>query len=126
MSPVMEQPARSPSMQMVYVLGRMSARARAGDIQDPIALAEAQERGFGVLIAQEAQLQRVLAASGGAESAEAQSLQDSIATLREALAELRRVLGGDRRSEATYGFVLPRTRGRAAASAESISPARTE
>lgn len=93
-------------------------KVRAGQAQDPITLAEAQERGFGVLMSLEAQLQRAQRTTLGTGDvrlvspetrAETQELMDAIIALTEALTELRGLSspeGGP--SRVGYGFVLPR------------------
>ncbi len=101
----------------IEVVRELIRRVRAGQALDPIALAEAQERGFGVLMALEAQLQRVKRTPPGTPAmplappdrrAEVQELMDVIAELSDALTELRGLAspqGGP--SRVGYGFVLP-------------------
>jgi hypothetical protein len=101
----------------IEVVRKLIRRVRAGQAQDPIALAEAQERAFGVLMSLEAQLQRVKRASPGTPEMplappgmrmEVHGLMDAIAELSDALTELRGLAspeGGP--SRVGYGFVLP-------------------
>ncbi|MGA9860431.1 MAG: hypothetical protein WBQ18_21380 [Solirubrobacteraceae bacterium] len=96
---------------------QLIASVQAGQAQDPIALTEAQERGFGVLMSLEAQLQRARRRPPepgdppvGSPDAEVKikALADAIAELSDALTELRglaRPGGGP--SRVGYGFVLP-------------------
>lgn len=98
---------------MVGILERLIFLARAGIAQDPLELAEVQERGFALLVSLEASLQRVRKPSAtpdGANSPEAEELRKSIVTLREALTELRVVSDAQGEPRIGYGFVLPRGR----------------
>jgi hypothetical protein len=109
----MEQRHASLPAQQIEILKQMSVRARAGQTEDPIKVAETQERGFGMLMSMEAQLQDIRRRARAANRAgappdppEAQDLLASIAALRDALTELRG-LAGDDQSKIGYGFVLP-------------------
>ncbi len=114
-----------PASREIEVVRQLIRSVRAGQAQDPIVLAEAQERGFGALMSLEAQLQRAQrAASGSADvqvhgaadgevvahsaAAELQELTDAIRGLSDVLTELRDLsspAGGP--SRVGYGFVLP-------------------
>jgi hypothetical protein len=101
----------------IEVVRKLIRGVRAGQAQDPIALAEAQERGFGALMSLEAQLQRAQRTLPGTPDmplappdtrAEIQELMDAVAELSDALTELRGLAspkGGP--SRVGYGFVLP-------------------
>jgi hypothetical protein len=99
----------------IGALQRMTACARACKCQDPMEVQEALERGFGLLMSLEAQLQRrqridpptdVLAAAGP------EDLLGSITALRDALTELRQLSSHSDEPRAGYGFVLPGARRR--------------
>lgn len=116
-----------PASREIEVVRQLICSVRARQAQDPIVLAEAQERGFGALMSLEAQLQRAQrAASGSADvqvvahgaadgevvahsaAAELQELTDAIRELSDVLTELRDLsspAGGP--SRVGYGFVLP-------------------
>jgi len=106
-----------PASREIEVVRQLIRSVRAGLAQDPIVLAEAQERGFGALMSLEAQLQRAQrAASGSADAqvvahsaaAELQELTGAIHELSDVLTELRDLTspaGGP--SRVGYGFVLP-------------------
>lgn len=108
---------RRSSSRETEVVRQLIGSIRAGHPQDPIALAEAQERGFGLLMSMEAELQRAERAardtagpspSSGAAAARVDELMDSISELTDALTELRSIAGpGDGPSKVGYGFVLP-------------------
>jgi hypothetical protein len=103
-----------PASHEIEVVRRLIEGVRGGQAQDPIVLAEAQERGFGALMSLEAQLQRAqrarrdsTAMPAGAAGDE-EELTAAIRELSDALAELRDLTcppGGP--SRAGYGFVLP-------------------
>jgi hypothetical protein len=110
-----------PASREIEVVRQLILSVRAGQAQDPIMLAEAQERGFGALIALEAQLQRAQRAqrASSAGSADAQmlahvagtelhELTDAIHELSDVLTELRDLARpADGPSRVGYGFVLP-------------------
>lgn len=101
----------------IEVVRELIRGVRAGQAQDPIALAEAQERAFGVLMSLEAQLQRVKRTPPGTPEmplappdtrGEVQGLMDAIAELSDALTELRGLASPEEGpSRVGYGFVLP-------------------
>jgi hypothetical protein len=105
-----------PASHEIDIVRQLISALRAGHAQDSVALADAQERGFGVLMSLEAQLQRAQRGGGSTQvpavapgaGAELQELKDAIAELADALTELREVAspaGGP--SRVGYGFVLP-------------------
>jgi hypothetical protein len=106
-----------PASREIEVVRQLIEDVRGGRAQDPVVLAEAQERGFGVLMALEAQLQRaqrapVDATDGPREApgagAEGRALRDAIGELASALTELRSLASpADGPSRVGYGFVLP-------------------
>jgi hypothetical protein len=112
--------SRSSSSE-IEVLRQLICGIRAGQAQDPIALAEGQERGFGLLMSLEAQLQRARRGSrevaGAVQLAppdvatEVQELMDAIAHLSAALTELRALVSPEGSPPRVgYGFVLPSRR----------------
>jgi hypothetical protein len=113
-----------PASHEIDVVRQLIDAVRAGQAQDPIALAEAQERGFGVLMSLEAQLQHAQRGSGGSTQvpvvapsagAELQELKNALAELADAITELRELAcPAGSPSRVGYGFVLP---GRSAARA---------
>ena len=89
---------------------------RDGHRQDPVALAEAQERGFGQLMSLEVELQRAKRAASDAAGSSAEGHADAlvgehmhaISELSDALTELRDIsCPSDGPSKVGYGFVLP-------------------
>jgi hypothetical protein len=106
-----------PASREVEIVRQLIESVRAGQAQDPIVLAEAQERGFGALMALEAQLQRAQRPPRDSTDApmvapdaevERQELREAIGELTGVLTELRDLAtaaGGP--SRVGYGFVLP-------------------
>jgi putative intracellular protease/amidase len=109
-----------PALREIETVRQLIDSVRAGEVQDPIVLSEAQERGFGALMSLEAQLQRTQRAHGEAAAAlvvapggqgERQALTEAIHELAHVLTELRDLAspaGGP--SRVGYGFVLPGSR----------------
>ncbi len=102
-----------PASREIEVVRQLIRSVRASLAQDPIVLADAQERGFGALMSLEAQLQRAQRAASGSADAhsaagELQELTGAIHELSDVLTELRDLTspaGGP--SRVGYGFVLP-------------------
>jgi hypothetical protein len=110
---------RTPVSREIEIVRQLIESVRARQAQDPIVLAEAQERGFGVLMALEAQLQRAQRGQRAPRDAtdspvvapgvdaERQDLMDAIGELSAALSELRDLASPAGPSRVGYGFVLP-------------------
>jgi hypothetical protein len=99
----------------IDAIQRMTACARTSTPQDPMEVQEALERGFGLLMFLEAQLQgrrRVDPPTDVLASAGPEDLLESITVLRDALTELRQLSSHSDEPRTGYGFVLPGARRR--------------
>jgi hypothetical protein len=95
----------------IEMLGSISSRLRAGERLRTREVEQALERGFGLLMTFEADLQRALNASaeaGEPGTSEVEALRGAITKLRRPLIDLRTLSSPDGQSKVGYGFVLPR------------------
>jgi hypothetical protein len=95
----------------VHSLDDMSTRLRQGDTPSQRQIEQTLERGFGRLMALEADLQRRRSAPDAASDSEAAAdvadLEEAVAALREALDALRKLSSPPGPPRIGYGFVLP-------------------
>lgn len=97
-----------PSTQQVHALEQLSERMRSATPPDRFEIEGALERGFGRLIALEAELQRAIQCGDGAASDQRiRELRLTIDILRDALNELRTQSSPPGPPRIGYGFVLP-------------------
>lgn len=104
----MDEPPATQFDEQIQVLERLSARVQSGDVPDRAEIDGALERGFGRLVALEAELQRMKRAPGVAGNEErVPDLRHAIEILRQAIVELRAVSSPPGPPRIGYGFVLP-------------------
>jgi hypothetical protein len=104
----MDEPSATQFDEQIKLLEQLAARMRSGDHADRLEIDGALERGFGRLIALEAELQRVVnRADQAGRDERIGELRHAIEILREALDELRTQSSPPGPPRIGYGFVLP-------------------
>jgi len=104
----MDEPPATQFDEQIQVLAQLTERLRSGDHPDRLEVDGALERGFGRLIALEAELQRVMNRPDDPGKAErVADLRHAIEILREALSDVRTLSSPPGPPRIGYGFVLP-------------------
>jgi hypothetical protein len=119
----MDEPPATQFDEQLRLLERLSEQLRSGQPPDRFEIDGALERGFGRLIALEAELQRVIQSADDAAEGHETDLRYAIEVLREALNDLRTESSPPGPPRIGYGFVLPDSGSRSGPSpAEGIPP----
>jgi hypothetical protein len=107
----MDKPPATQFDEQIQMLEKLSGRMRSGSHPERLEIDGALERGFGRLIALEAELQRVAnRADQDGKGERIGELRHAIDTLREALNDLRTQSSPPGPPRIGYGFVLPESR----------------